>query len=470
VSAPTESAAGSRLNLRRLDLAATDRATAGALAALIRRGAVPDARTREDARAILEEVRIGGAAAVRRAGATYGGGRPGGELVIERAELATAVGRLSREVRRALDQSIANVRRFAETQRPATTRTTIVPGVEIERRWTPLRRVGCYVPGGSAPYPSSLVMTVVPARVAGVREVVVASPADATGQTDPVLLGAAGILEVDALLVAGGAQAIGALAFGLADEGLAPVDRIVGPGNAWVTAAKIEVSGLVGIDLPAGPSEGMVLADRTSDPVLVAADLVTQAEHGPDSPAILVTTDADLADAVEAEIERLLPTLERRSILERALREHGRIVLAPDLDRAIEFANAYAPEHLSVDVADVEAAVARLDSAGSVFVGPWAPESAGDYATGANHVLPTGGLARSCGPLSVEAFGRYSQVQRIDRGGLEGIADTVRTLATAEGLTAHRNAVDARFRSPGPSASADTAPALPSPVREPSDR
>jgi len=471
VSAPTESAAGSRLNLRRLDLAATDGATAGALVALIRRGAVPDARTREGARAILEEVRVGGAAAVRRASATYGGGRPSGELVIERAELTAAVGRLSREVRRALDQSIANVRRFAETQRPATTRTTIVPGVEIERRWTPLRRVGCYVPGGSAPYPSSLVMTVVPARVAGVREVVVASPADASGQTDPVLLAAAGILEVDALLVAGGAQAIGALAFGLADAGLAPVDRIVGPGNAWVTAAKIEVSGLVGIDLPAGPSEGMVLADHTADPVLVAADLVTQAEHGPDSPAILVTTDAYLADAVEAEIERLLPTLERRSILERALREHGRIVFAPDLDRAIDFANAYAPEHLSVDVADVEAAVARLDSAGSLFVGPWAPESAGDYATGANHVLPTGGLARSCGPLSVEAFGRYSQVQRIDRGGLEAIADTVRTMATAEGLTAHRNAVEARFRSPDASASADITPAgLLSPAPEASDR
>jgi histidinol dehydrogenase len=445
VSAPT-AAAGARLELTRLDLAATDAATVAALAALVRRGAVPDPRTRDDARVILEEVRVGGTAAVRRANETHGGGRPNGGLLIDRTELAAATDLLSSEVRRALDQAIANVRRFAETQRPETTVTTILPGVEIERRWTPLRRVGCYVPGGSAPYPSSLIMTVVPARVAGVREIVVASPADATGQIDPVLLGAAGILEVDALLVAGGAQAIGALAFGLAAEGFDPVDRIVGPGNAWVTAAKIEVSGLVGIDLPAGPSEGMVLADQTADPVLVAADLVTQAEHGPDSPAILVTTDPDLADAVETEISRLLPTLERRAILERALREHGRIVLARDFDSAIEFANSYAPEHLSVDVDDVEAAVARLDSAGSLFVGPWAPESAGDYATGANHVLPTGGLARSCGPLSVEAFGRYSQVQRIDRRGLEALADTIRTLATAEGLTAHRNAVDARLR------------------------
>jgi len=289
-------------------------------------------------------------------------------------------------------------------------------------------------------------MTVVPAQVAGVAEIVVASPADPNGAIDPVLLAAAGVLEIDGLLVAGGAQAIGALAFGLPDEGLAPVDRIVGPGNAWVTAAKIEVSSIVGIDLPAGPSEGMVLADSTADPILVAADLVTQAEHGPDSPAILVTTDRALADVVEAEIDRLLPSLERRAILERALREHGRIVIAPDIDAAIAFVNAYAPEHLSVDVADLEAVVERLDSAGSLFVGPWAPESAGDYATGANHVLPTGGLARSCGPLSVETYGRFSQVQRIDRAGLASIAETIGTLATAEGLTAHRNAVEVRFR------------------------
>jgi histidinol dehydrogenase len=439
-------ATGPRALLRRIDLAAGDDAATEAIAQLMRRGAVPDIRVRDDARVIVEEVRVGGAAALRRASDAYGGGRADGNLVIGKAELETAADRLPRDVRRALNQSIANVTRFAETQRPRTTRTTIVPGVEIERRWTPLRRVGCYVPGGSAPYPSSLVMSVVPARVAGVGEVVVASPADARGEVDPVLLGAAGILGVDALLVAGGAQAIAALALGLPDAGFAPVDRIVGPGNAWVTAAKLEVSGLVGIDLPAGPSEGMVLADASADPVLVAVDLVTQAEHGPDSPAILVTTDRALADAVEVEIDRLLPRLERRSILERALREHGRIVVAPDLDRAIDFVNGYAPEHLSVDVADVESAVARLDSAGSIFVGPWAPESAGDYATGANHVLPTGGLARSCGPLSVEAYGRYSQVQRIDRDGLTAIAETVRTLATAEGLTAHRNAVEARFQ------------------------
>jgi histidinol dehydrogenase len=288
-------------------------------------------------------------------------------------------------------------------------------------------------------------MTVVPAQVAGVERIVVASPADRDGANHPVLLGAAGLLEVDAFVVAGGAQAIGALAYGLPGSALEPVDRIVGPGNAWVTAAKLEVFGEVGIDLPAGPSEGMVLAAPPADPDRVATDLITQAEHGPDSPAILVTTDSGFADEVEAAVRRRLATAARRDILERALTEHGRIALAPDLDSAIEFINAYGPEHLSVDVEPLEPTVARLRNAGSLFVGPWAPESAGDYATGANHVLPTGGLARSSGGLAVEAYGKFVQIQRIDREGLETIRDTIVTLAEAEGLLAHRDAVLARF-------------------------
>ena len=247
-----------------------------------------------------------GDAAVRDANARVGGGRPDGRLVVDPAELRAARDGLDTRTRRALDQAIDHVTRFAETQRPTSTRTEIAPGIEIERRWNPLASVGAYVPGGSAPYPSSLIMTVVPARVAGVDRVVVASPADRDGATNPVLLGVAGLLEVDAFVVAGGAQAIGALAYGLPDAGLEPVDRIVGPGNAWVTAAKIEVCGEVGIDLPAGPSEGLVLAAPPADARRVALDLLTQAEHGPDSPAILVTTDADFADAVEREVGALL--------------------------------------------------------------------------------------------------------------------------------------------------------------------
>jgi histidinol dehydrogenase len=431
--------------LRRLDLAAADATTRATIERLVRRAAVSNPAVRDAARAILDDVRLRGEAAVVEAGATFGGGAVDGRLVRDAAELAAAAAGLPPDVRAALEQAIANVRAVGEAQRPSSSVVETEPGVTVERRWLPLRRVGCYVPGGSAPLPSSLLMTVVPARVAGVETVVVATPAGPDGRVDPVVAGAAGLLGVDAMIVAGGAQAIGALAFGLATSDVEPVDRIVGPGNAWVTAAKIEVSSIVGIDLPAGPSEGMVLADATADPALVAADLVTQAEHGPDSPAILVTTDPALADAVEAEIGALLPRLERQSILASALRDHGWIVLAPDLAAACAFVDAYAPEHLSIDVADPEPALGAIRNAGSIFVGPWAPESAGDYATGANHVLPTGGLARSSGPLSVETYGRFSQVQRLDRDGLASIADTIRTLATTEGLTAHRHAVDVRF-------------------------
>ena len=433
------------LRLRRLDLRSPDAATLAARDALFRRGAVPDPAVREATRAILADVRARGAVAVREASARFGGGRPDGRLLLDREELATAAQALGPGERDALETAIANVRRFAESQRPSSVRTTITPGVELERRWLPVKRVGAYVPGGSAPYPSSLVMTVVPARVAGVSAVVVASPGDRNGEVHPVLLGAAGLLGVDALLVAGGVQAIGALAYGLPDEGLEFVDLVVGPGSAWVTAAKIEVVGEVGIDLPAGPSEGLVLADASADPATVAADLITQAEHGADSPALLVTPDEALADAVEAEVRRRLAGAARRDILARALADHGRIVLVGDLAAGIDFVNGYGPEHLSVDVEDLEGAVAAIRNAGSIFVGRWSPESAGDYASGANHVLPTGGLARSCGPLAVETFGKFNQVQRITREGLATLRPAIRTLAEAEGLLAHRDAVEVRF-------------------------
>ena len=445
---PVPARAPTVVRLRRLDLADVAAGDPDAIAhrrSLVRRGAVPDLTVRDAVRATLADVRDRGDDAVRAANVRVGGGRLDGRLVIGRAELTEARDALDPAVRRALDHAIANVTRFAETQRPASTRTTIAPGVEIERRWSPLDSVGGYVPGGSAPYPSSLVMTVAPARVAGVERVVVATPADLGGDIHPVLLGVAGLLDVDALVVAGGAQAIGALAYGLPEAGIAPVDRIVGPGNAWVTAAKIEVCGEVGIDLPAGPSEGLVLAAPPADPRRIALDLITQAEHGPDSPAILVTTDEAFADAVEGSVNELLRSALRGDILRRSLGEHGRIVLAPDLDAAIDFTNDYGPEHCSVDVEPLEPTVERIRNAGSLFAGPWAPESAGDYATGANHVLPTGGLARSSGGLAVEAYGKFVQVQRISREGLLGLARTVTTLAEVEGLLAHRDAVTRRF-------------------------
>ena len=438
------------IGLRRLDLAAAAAGDPEAVRdrdALVRRGAVPEPAVRDGARATLADVRARGDAAVREANERVGGGRPDGRLVLERRRPRAARDALEPRVRRALDQAIDNVRRFAETQRPTSTRTTILPGIEIERRWTPLASVGAYVPGGSAPYPSSLVMTVVPARVAGVERIVVASPADRDGRNHPVLLGAAGLLEVDAFIVAGGAQAIGALAYGLPDAGLAPVDRIVGPGNAWVTAAKIEVCGRRR-HRPAGrPVRGH--GPRR------AAGRPPSRGRGPHHPGRARPGLPGDPGHDRRRVRRrrggrrsreLLATAPRRDILERALRDHGRIVLAPDLDAAIAFINAYAPEHLSVDVEPLEPTVARLRNAGSLFVGPWAPESAGDYATGANHVLPTGGLARG--------------VRRPRRRGLRQVrpgpagrprrsrrrsATTVATLAEAEGLLAHRDAVEIRF-------------------------
>jgi histidinol dehydrogenase len=445
------------IQIRRLDLAAAvrDPTVAAERDGLFRRSAVPDPHVRDVVRGILPDVRARRDVAVRETNSRVGGGLADGRLILDRSELQAALATLSPDLRRALEAAIANVRRFAQTQLPATTRTTIVPGVEIERRWTALESVGCYVPGGSAPLPSSLVMTVVPAQVAGVGRVVVASPAGSDGRVNPVILATAALLGVETFLVAGGAQAIAALAFGLDGEAsgpaaggsLAPVDRIVGPGSAWVTAAKLELAGEVGIDLPAGPSEGLVLADATADSNVVAADLLTQAEHGPDSPAILVTTDAAFADAVERELGHRLAAEPRAAILERSIAAHGRIVLAPSLDAAIDFVNAYGPEHLSIEIAeeDLESTVARVRNAGSLFVGRWAPESAGDYATGANHVLPTGGLARASGALSVEQFGKYMQVQRLTRDGLASLRETIGAIADAEGLHAHRAAVEVRF-------------------------
>ncbi len=449
-SAPDAGASdvGGQLVLRRLDLAADDARTRTEIRRLVRRAALAAPDVREQARVIVQDVASRGAKAVHEANRRFGGGPADGRLVVGRRELEAAAGRLEPAVRDALETAAGHVEILARAHLPGSSRTTTAPGVEIERRWTPVDRVGCYAPGGSAPYPSSVVMSVVPARVAGVGEVVVASPAAADGALDPLLAGAAGLLGVDCVLVAGGAQAIAALAFGLADGGLAPVDLITGPGNAWVTAAKLEVAGVVAIDLPAGPSEGLVIADRHADPATVAADLLTQAEHGPESPAVLVTTSVELADAVESEIRSGLARQPRQAILARSLAEFGRIVLAPSLSAAVEFVNAYAPEHVSVDVEPLEQTVATIRHAGSVFVGRWAPESAGDYATGANHVLPTGGLARGRGALSVETFGTFVQVQRIDRTGLEVLRPTIVALARAEGLAAHAEAVEARFAVP----------------------
>jgi histidinol dehydrogenase len=398
--------------MRRVRLAhwaSTDRAAA------IGRTATAPAEVRDRARAIVDAVRDGGDAALREANLRFGGGLATEDgapaaLRIEPAALSAARDALPSHLRAALLHMARNIETFHAIQvPPAEQWVQVAPGVRVGRAWRALDRVAAYVPGGEAAYPSSLLMSAIPARLAGVPELVVASPAGRDGRVSTALLGAAGLMGVTEFYVMGGAQAIAALAYGT--PSVRPVDRIVGPGNAWVTAAKLEVLGATSIDMPAGPSEVMVLADASADPAHVAADLLSQAEHGADSPALLVTTSSVLADAVEVEVERQLEALDRRRFLEASLGAAGLIVEADDLDEAIDFVNDYAPEHLSIVVADPAGAFARIRHAGSVFLGPFAPESAGDYATGSNHVLPTGRLARAYGALSVESFGKWLQVQ-----------------------------------------------------------
>lgn len=327
------------------------------------------------------------------------------------------------------------IRRLAEAvaafhapQRPSDTAVAPFPGLEAERRFLPLSSVGIYVPGGLAAYPSSLVMAAVPARLAGVGRIAVASP-----RPGAALLATARELGLDEVYAVGGAQAIGALAYGT--ESVAPVDKIVGPGNPWVTAAKLLVAGRVGIDLPAGPSEVLIVADETADPGLCAADLLAQAEHGPDSESILLTTSRALADSV-AELV--------------AASEQVRIELVGSLDEALARADAYAPEHLELHVADPGAAAARVTNAGTVFLGEAAPAVLGDYAAGANHVLPTGGLARAAGALGLEAFLKPVQYVRATPEGLANARQTVAALARAERLPLHAAAVEARFVATSP--------------------
>ena len=411
---------------------------------LTARSAAPDQKIRRGAAEICRAVEEGGDRALREAALAYGGGRA--DPRVTPREMTAAAEDTGGAVRRALEAAIDAVRRHHLAQLPSDHSHETRPGVRIDRRWTPLRRVGAYIPGGKASYPSSLVMTVVPAQAAGVEEIAVASPCGEDGRLDPALLTAAVLLGVDEIYAMGGAQAVAAFAYGT--ETVPRVDKIVGPGNAWVTAAKLEVYGACAVDLPAGPSEVLVLADRSADPRLAAADLLCQAEHGPDSPALLVTTDPGLAAGVETEIARLLALLPRREILRAALDAYGEALLADSMEEAVAFANDYAPEHATVLTADPEETAERVVNAGSVYVGRWSPESAGDYATGANHVLPTGGLARSHGPLGVEDFGSWRQVQTLTREGLAAVRPVIEELAAAEGLDAHRLAASIRFEDP----------------------
>jgi histidinol dehydrogenase len=346
----------------------------------------------------------------------------------------------------AIDVAIGNVRRFHEAQVPVAYEVETMPGVRCERVSRPIDCVGLYVPAGSAPLPSTAIMLSIPAGIAGCPRRVMCTPPRPDGRADSAVLIAVrrgGVTEIYKL---GGAQAIAAMAFGT--ESVPKVDKIFGPGNAWVTAAKTMLASATdatAIDMAAGPSEVLVIADSSANPEFVAADLLSQAEHGGDSQVVLVATDSKLADAVAAQIPIQLPRLKRASVAREAMRQ-SRFILADGIAQAAEISNTYAPEHLILQVLDPRSILPAIRNAGSVFLGPWSPESAGDYCSGTNHVLPTSGHARSSSGLAVEQFMRQMTVQELTRSGLESIADSITELALLEGLDAHAAAVSYRLQ------------------------
>jgi histidinol dehydrogenase len=410
------------------------------------------ARSQEDVSAVLEVVapilralRIEGDAESLRQHRQYKADLTPAEMEATAEEIEAAYRTLAPGVLAALKTAAANIEKFHQAQREREMwALEVQPGILAGRLTRPLKRVGCYIPGGLASYPSSALMTIIPAKVAGVPEIVAATPPGAEMAVNPATLVAAHLAGAQRLFKIGGPWAIGSLAYG---TDLVPrVDKIVGPGNKYVTAAKLLVFGQVDIDSPAGPSEALILADESAEARYVAVDFLSQVEHDPEAAAVLVTTSADLARQVVEMITGELPHLPRREIITAALEKYSAVLLAASLDAALEFANLYAPEHLQIVTRDPFALLPRIRHAGSIFLGPYAPVPVGDYASGTNHVLPTGGCARMFSGLSVDDFVKRPTFQHLTREALEGLKDTVITLAEHEGLLLHARAVAERFR------------------------
>ncbi|GAB2514337.1 histidinol dehydrogenase [Lysobacter humi (ex Lee et al. 2017)] len=393
---------------------------------------------------LIADVRARGDAALRELTQRFDG------VVLDdfrvgRAEIDAARDALPAALVAAIDDAASRIEAFHRAGMTPEIRVETAPGVQCERMLRPIRRVGLYVPAGSAPLPSTALMLGVPARLAGCTGAVLCTPPRPDGSADPAVLYAASRCGITTIFRLGGVQAIAAMAFGT--TAVPKCDKLFGPGNGWVTEAKRQVSmadGGAAIDMPAGPSEVLVIADAGANPAFVAADLLSQAEHGPDSQVLLVTDDARLLDAVRVAVDAQLARLPRADIARRAL-EQSRLVLTDSLDDAFDVSNAYAPEHLILALRDARAWLPRVEVAGSVFLGDWAPEALGDYCSGTNHVLPTGGAARTTGGLSVASFQVAITVQEVAQGGLRAIGPCAVELASAEGLDAHRSAVALRL-------------------------
>jgi len=368
------------------------------------------------------------------------------QLRIADSAMQNLAAQLTPKVKSAIEVAYANIKAFHQAQYPQDVTVETSPGVVCELKHAPLSSVGLYIPGGSAPLPSTVLMLGVSAQVAGCARKVLCTPPNKDGEIALEIRYAAELCGIDEIYLVGGAQAIAALALGT--ESIAKVDKIFGPGNSFVTEAKQQVSRIPAgpaIDMPAGPSEVLVIADSQANPVFVASDLLSQAEHGADSQAVLVSDSATLIDAVKAQVTQQLTTLSRQNIAEQAV-QHSRYILTDSIEQAFTVSNAYAPEHLIVQIENARDALPKLTNAGSIFVGKWSPESAGDYASGTNHVLPTYGYARNYSSLGLADFMRRYTVQELSYQGLKNIGNAIMDLADAEGLDAHRQAVALRLQ------------------------
>ena len=410
---------------------------------LTERVTTDDAVIEERVKAILERVRTDGDKALKELSAEIDKVDLSAGIEVTGEEIAAARAEVPEDLKQAVAQAYRNIYAFHAAQRFEPVEVETVPGVRCIQKAVPVQKVGLYIPGGSAPLFSTVLMLAVPAKVAGCAQVVLCTPCGKDGKVAPAVLYAASECGVDRIFKIGGAQAVSAMACGT--ETVPAVDKIFGPGNRYVTKAKEIVSRKVAIDMPAGPSEVLVMADSSAVPAFVASDLLSQAEHGPDSQVILVCDSEDLADRVQKEVEDQLEKLPRKDVAVRAL-ENSRAIVLPSLEDQIEFVNMYAAEHLIISLAQPWDVAEKITAAGSVFIGNYTPESAGDYASGTNHTLPTSGWARSCSGVNLDSFVRKITYQEITEDGIRALGNTIVTMAEAEGLDAHANAAIIRMQ------------------------
>ncbi|MDD6354787.1 MAG: histidinol dehydrogenase [Oscillospiraceae bacterium] len=409
---------------------------------LKKRSGETDAKIVDIVTTIINGVKENGDEAVREYTVRFDGGLPK-KFLIEKDELQSYLDVVDEDFLNAIKKAKDNIYDFHLRQTQQSWMTTKDSGVIMGQRIRGLERVGIYVPGGTAAYPSSVLMNAIPAKIAGVREIVMVTPPGKDGNPNPNIMAAAAVAGVDKVYLVGGAQAVAALAYGT--EKIPKVDKIVGPGNIFVATAKKLLYGIVDIDMVAGPSEILIVADKIADPSFLAADLMSQAEHDKMASAILLTTSMELAKATVREIDKQIKYLERQTIIEESLENYGEIIVCEDLEQAIEFANELAPEHLELCITDPLKYIGKVDNAGSVFLGNWSPEPLGDYYAGPNHVLPTSGTARFFSPLSVDSFVKKSSFIYYTPQELRKAKDDIIKLADTEGLTAHANSIKVRF-------------------------